>query len=155
MGDMFEAYVAAVITSDPENGYEVAETWLRELWEPLLSSRVDTHVPDAMAKQVLATKIMTRGCKVKYEETRPPARANDIKSKQIFTCGVYYSGLGYDRLLLGTGNGPSKSEAGYDAAVKALEHPELRAIMAKKKDFDSKTVEEKEQIIAAGRSTNG
>ncbi|KAL8964408.1 MAG: hypothetical protein Q9183_004472, partial [Haloplaca sp. 2 TL-2023] len=155
MGDMFEAYVAAVITSDPENGYEVAEKWLRELWEPLLSSRVDTHVPDAMAKQLLATKVTTRGCKIKYEETLPPKSANDVKSKLIFTFGAFYSGLGYERLLLGTGTGPSKAEAGYDAAVKALGHPQLKTIMAKKKDFDSKTPEEKEQIIAAERSTNG
>ncbi|KAF2158131.1 hypothetical protein K461DRAFT_318119 [Myriangium duriaei CBS 260.36] len=34
--DVFEAYVAAAILSDPEGGYAKVERWLKELWTPIL-----------------------------------------------------------------------------------------------------------------------
>lgn len=153
MGDIFEAYVAAVIISDPENGFATAEKWLTELWEPLLSSQVNPQVADAKAKQVLATKIMTRGTKVNYRDQGPPKNSN-LKGKSVFTVGVYYTGLGYTDLLLGSGKGSNKAEAGYDAASKALRHPQLRAIMARKKDFDAKSRAEREQKLAAEKSAD-
>jgi len=36
MGDIFEAYVAAVVLSDPKGGFELVETWLQELWREKL-----------------------------------------------------------------------------------------------------------------------
>ncbi|KKY18460.1 putative nucleolar rnase [Phaeomoniella chlamydospora] len=32
-GDIFEAYVAAIILSDPVDGFSTAETWLHDLWK--------------------------------------------------------------------------------------------------------------------------
>jgi len=36
MGDLFEAYVAAVVLSDPKGGFETVEAWLTELWREKL-----------------------------------------------------------------------------------------------------------------------
>src|SRR5690606_10445636 len=35
-GDVFEAYVAAVILSNPDSGFRSVESWLDELWLPKL-----------------------------------------------------------------------------------------------------------------------
>ena len=36
LADVFEAYVAAIVLSDPENGISRLEKWLKELWTPIL-----------------------------------------------------------------------------------------------------------------------
>ncbi|KAL8704043.1 MAG: hypothetical protein Q9201_002781 [Fulgogasparrea decipioides] len=152
MGDIFEAYLAAVIISDAENGFAIAEKWLAELWEPLLSSQVNPQVADAKTKQVLATKIMSKGTKINYRDHGLPKNSN-LKGKSVFSVGIYYTGLGYTDLFLGSGQGSNKAEAGYDAASKALKHPQLKEIMAKKKEFDARSRAEKEQRLAAEKST--
>lgn len=46
MGDIFEAYVAAVILSDPTGGFQTVETWLHALWKEKLfgKDQVDQEV---------------------------------------------------------------------------------------------------------------
>ncbi|KAL8659643.1 MAG: hypothetical protein Q9202_007025 [Teloschistes flavicans] len=154
MGDIFEAYVAAVVISDAEKGFATVENWLIELWQPLLASRVDPEVADSQAKQVLATKIMTKGSKVSYNEERPP-QLSDLKGMSIFFVGVFYTGLGYTDFCLGSGKGANKAEAGFDAATKALRHPQIKAIVAKKKEKDAKSRAEREQKAAAEQSAAG
>ncbi len=46
MGDIFEAYVAAVVLSDPVGGFETVETWLQALWNEKLfgKEQVDREV---------------------------------------------------------------------------------------------------------------
>jgi len=39
-GDMFEAYVAAIILSDPVNGVDTATTWLKQLWSKTLEDEI-------------------------------------------------------------------------------------------------------------------
>lgn len=145
MGDIFEAYVAALIISDPENGFATAENWLTELWEPLLLTQVNPEVADAKAKQILATKIMTKGTKIDYRDAGPPEKSKTIKGQSIFRVRVCYTGLGYMDLCLGGGRGSNKAEAGYAAAAKALQNPVTTEIMAKKKEFDLKSKAEREQ----------
>ncbi|KAI4126707.1 MAG: hypothetical protein LQ338_003610 [Usnochroma carphineum] len=149
MGDIFEAYVAALIISDPENGFATAENWLSELWEPLLATQVNPQVADAKAKQVLATKIMTKGTKITYRDSGPPEISKSLKGSSIFRVRAYYTGLGFEELCIGGGKGSSKAEAGYDAAANALHHPKLREIMAKKREFDLQAKAEREQQMAA------
>ncbi|KAG8623864.1 hypothetical protein KVT40_008840 [Elsinoe batatas] len=36
LADCFEAYIAALVLSDPDNGYTTAQRWLWTLWNPLL-----------------------------------------------------------------------------------------------------------------------
>ncbi|KAL8732224.1 MAG: hypothetical protein Q9181_004040 [Wetmoreana brouardii] len=152
MGDIFEAYLAAVIISDAETGFAIAEKWLSELWEPLLSGQVNPQVADAKAKQVLATKIMSKGTKINYRDHGLPKNSN-LKGKSVFSVGIYYTGHGFTDLFLGSGKGSNKAEAGYDAASKALKHPQLKLIMAKKKEFDARSKAEREQILEAEKST--
>ncbi|KAI4184117.1 MAG: hypothetical protein L6R41_004971 [Letrouitia leprolyta] len=136
MGDVFEAYVAALIISDPENGYATAEKWLADLWEPLLQRNVNYKVMDPMAKQILSTKIMTKGCKITYRDDRSPEPSDAVKGRSTFFISVYYTGLGWTDLHLGSGSGSNKTEAGSNAATDALRHPGLGDIMARKKKFD-------------------
>ena len=144
MGDIFEAYVAALIISDPTNGHSVAEKWLAELWEPLLRREINPESVDPMAKQTLAQKIMTKGTKIHYRDADHPKHWN-AKGQSTFFIKAFYTGLGYTDFFLGSGKGLSKPEAGLDAATQALQHPRLAEIIAKKKEFDAKSKAEREQ----------
>lgn len=135
MGDIFEAYVAAVFTSDPQNGYAHVDKWLTALWEPFLMEEVNPVVADKNAKQVLSQKIMTKGCKLNYRQEGQHKKSN-LKGRDVFSVKVYYTGLGYTDYELGCGKGYSKAEAGYVAANDALRHSRLADIMAKKKEHD-------------------
>ncbi|KAI4267699.1 MAG: hypothetical protein L6R38_008140 [Xanthoria sp. 2 TBL-2021] len=135
MGDLFEAYVGAVITSDPDHGYATIDAWMTELWEPLLSSQVEADEINRNAKQELSIKIMTKGTKITYPDDGPVQKSS-LKGRDVYSVKVCYTGLGYQDFWLGTGKGSSKAEAGYVAATKALQHPELPDIMAKKKEQD-------------------
>ncbi|KAL8669356.1 MAG: hypothetical protein Q9168_006048 [Polycauliona sp. 1 TL-2023] len=135
MGDIFEAYVGAIIVSDPIHGYATIDKWMAELWEPLLSSQVESDSINRNAKQELAIKIMTKGTKINYSDDAPVQKSS-LKGRDVYSVKVSYTGLGYEDFWLGTGKGSGKPEAGYVAASKALEHPELPLIMAKKKGQD-------------------
>ncbi|KAL8992207.1 MAG: hypothetical protein Q9169_007279 [Polycauliona sp. 2 TL-2023] len=135
MGDVFEAYVGAVITSDPVGGYATIDKWMGELWEPLLSLQVESDPINRNAKQELGVKIMTKGTKIIYSDDAPVQKSS-LKGRDVYSMKVCYTGLGYEDFWLGTGKGSGKPEAGYVAATKALEHPELPRIMAKKKEHD-------------------
>ncbi|KAL8679120.1 MAG: hypothetical protein Q9186_004565 [Xanthomendoza sp. 1 TL-2023] len=135
MGDILEAYVAAVIVSDPQNGFANVDKWLSELWEPLLLEQVNPVVVDQNAKQALSQKVMTKGCKLDYRQLGHPQKSG-LKGREIFNVKVYYTGLGYVDCELGSGKDYSKGEAGQVAAQNALRHPLLGEIMAKKKAHD-------------------
>ncbi|KAI4096113.1 MAG: hypothetical protein LQ348_002784 [Seirophora lacunosa] len=148
MGDIFEAYVAALIVSNPENGFSIAEKWLAELWEPLLLTGVNVEVADTSAKELLSTKIMTTGTKIRYHDAGPPEKSKTIKGQSIFHVKIYYTGLGFEDVCLGGGKGSNKAEAGHNAARNAMHNSHLNSIMAKKKEFDSKAKAEKEELMA-------
>ncbi|CAO1602334.1 MAG: hypothetical protein LQ349_007118 [Xanthoria aureola] len=135
MGDLFEAYVGAVITSDPDHGYATIDAWMSELWEPLLSAQVESDEINRNAKQELSVKIMTKGTKITYPDDGPVQKSS-LKGRDVYSVKVCYTGLGYQDFWLGAGKGSSKAEAGYVAATQALQHPELPDIMAKKKEQD-------------------
>ena len=153
MGDIFEAYVAALITSDPQDGFRSAEEWLTQLWEPLLSRQVNTAIADPTAKQQLATKIMSKGIKVFYRDEEPPDKQNN-QGQQTFHIGVSFTGWGYTDRHLGSGSGLNKNEAGYAAATNALQNPLVQELTAIKKKHDAKIKAEKEKEAAKnGTST--
>ncbi|KAL4889139.1 ribonuclease III domain-containing protein [Aspergillus ambiguus] len=121
-GDIFEAYAAAAILSDPENGYQNVEKWLIQLWAPKLSGRVVQ--PQVLnAKESLAKKIMGKHVKLKYVDEREPIQPE--KGRQTFFIGVYLTGWGWDNKHLGSGQGPSKAVAGNEAAQRALQNDSL------------------------------
>jgi len=116
-GDIFEAYVAAVILSDKTNGYRAAESWLSELWMPKLAEATQKK-QKLQSKESLAKKIMSRGVKLEYIDEGPPVTRKG--SPQIFAVGVYLTGWGWNNHHLGSGQGPSKTIAGDQAAHQAL-----------------------------------
>ncbi|KAL8987068.1 MAG: hypothetical protein Q9177_003695 [Variospora cf. flavescens] len=149
MGDIFEAYVAALIISDPENGFTTAEKWLAELWAPLLQTGINVEVVDTSAKELLSTKIMTTGTRIRYHDAAPPEKSKTIKGQSIFHVKIYYTGLGFEDVCIGGGKGSNKAEAGHNAARNAMNNTHLKSIMAMKKEFDSKSKAEKEELMAA------
>lgn len=121
-GDIFEAYVAAAILSDPITGYQKAEKWLTQLWLPKLSG-LAVQQPVMNAKENLARKIMGKDIKLKYIDEREPIQPE--KGKQTFFIGVYLTGWGWSNKHLGSGQGPSKAVAGNEAAQRALQNTPL------------------------------
>ncbi|KAL8922506.1 MAG: hypothetical protein Q9208_005128 [Pyrenodesmia sp. 3 TL-2023] len=154
MGDIFEAYVAALIISDPENGFATAEQWLAELWEPILLTKVNPQLADAKAKQTLCTKIMSKGTLVDYRAAGPPEQTS-IKGRSIWHVSVYFTGFGYDKVCLGSGKGSNKAEAGAAAAADALQNERIPDLMAKKKEFDLISKAEREQELANAEAMSG
>lgn len=143
-GDVFEAYVAAVVISDKEDGYATAENWCRSLWEPRIKAwekaNADTahgpqtppiggqprdprHVFNPDAKQELARRLTWSGKEVrfKYEPWKPMVelKGDQIGQSQHFIA-VYLTGYGFEKKLLGRGEGKSRGEAGQWAAVDAI-----------------------------------
>ncbi|KAL4915563.1 ribonuclease III domain-containing protein [Aspergillus aurantiobrunneus] len=128
-GDIFEAYVAAVVLSSP-NGYAVAETWLSQLWSPKLETFEETH-SHLKVKETLARKIMGKGVKLKYTDEREPIQHDG--GTQTFFIGVYLTGWGWSNKHLGSGQGLNKTIAGNKAAQQALENRDLiKEIVASK-----------------------
>jgi ribonuclease-3 len=118
-GDVFEAYVAAVILSHSIDGYHVAEKWLTQLWLPKLDS-LGHQKAEFRYKETLAKKVMGKGTKLEYREEK---RAIDHKGSgtQTFFIGVYLTGWGkWKDEHLGSGQGSSKAAAGDEAARDAL-----------------------------------
>lgn len=131
-GDIFEAYVAAVILSRPVDGYHVAEQWLTELWLPRLASLGEQRT-ELRSKEALAKKIMGKGIRLEYVEEQP-AVEHRASGTQTFFIGVYLTGWGWTKKHLGSGQGPSKASAGDDAARNALSDTALISeIVAAKK----------------------
>lgn len=122
-GDIFEAYVAAIILSDPRDGYEIAERWLIGLWTPMLDElgiqKVKLH-----SKEELAKKIMGKGIKLEYILERDIVEEKGTGT-QTFFMGVYLTGWGWEKAHLGSGSGSSKAAAGDEAARNALANTPL------------------------------
>ncbi|KAL1848026.1 hypothetical protein Plec18170_008201 [Paecilomyces lecythidis] len=134
-GDIFEAYVAAVILSKPTTGYEEVENWLSQLWSPKLDGFQDTK-PTLQSKELLAKKIMGKGIKLKYVDERPPTQLTG--GMQTFYVGVYLTGWGWEKQHLGSGQGLNKAIAGDHAAREALlNKPLIDEIAAVKRAYDS------------------
>lgn len=130
-GDIFEAYVAAIILSDPAGGYEIAEQWLTGLWLPKLVN-LGPQKSTLNSKDELSTKVMGKGTKLKYTEERPSIHPKGTGSQTYFI-GVYFTGWGWENQHLGSGQGLNKNAAGDEAARNALANPLVAEINLKKK----------------------
>ncbi|KAK6002494.1 hypothetical protein QM012_001244 [Aureobasidium pullulans] len=126
LADVFEAYVAAVILSDPVDGFKRAETWLTELWAPILLREFGPISSDGgatfneynqNAKQELQQKIVGRDVKLEYLENRP---MEQTKHMQRYFISLFLTGWGFEKHLLGSGEGQNKVEAGNRAAMDAM-----------------------------------
>ena len=147
MGDIFEAYVAAIIMSDPQQGMQTADSWLTTLWKPKLSSHKKDPFSaettfDPAAKTDLAKMVLGKGIKLEYLEEKETQHVNHI-GKYLFTIGVYITGWGWEKQHLGSGVGLNKLSAGSNAATQAMENPLTHQIQAVKKEFDAKVAAER------------
>jgi ribonuclease-3 len=143
IADMFEAYVAAVVLSDPEQGFAHVSAWLKALWAGTISKEI-RDLPKEAAKQGelpakgrLATMIVAKGVKLRYEDAVMKKQQRDRHtSAKLFTINCYLDGWGETDKLIGWGSAQSKKEAGEKAAQCAIDNKKLMATyVAKKKEF--------------------
>ena len=148
LGDVFEAYIAAIILSDPEYGFVRTEEWLTALWTPkllevselkkytkpsLLSQQPEGSDPKAeyspTAKADLQRRIQAYDAKLVYA---PYKDSIELKGDQLgqnrHFISLHLTGYGYEDKLLGQGEGKNKVEAGNWAAIEAM-HGENKAIV--------------------------
>lgn len=180
LGDVFEAYVAAVVLSDLENGFSTAEKWLTALWAPKLQYALEhdsAFVPNSLlhaqdedpkkrydpnAKNALQMRVRTKnnGVKLEYEEyAKMQELKGDLLGQNRWFIGVYLTGEGYQKKLLGKGEGRNKVEAGNWAAIDAMygESNELVEEIAKKveKEKAAKREEERAAKLAEQEQRHG
>ncbi|OQO03554.1 hypothetical protein B0A48_10218 [Cryoendolithus antarcticus] len=148
LGDVFEAYIAAVILSDAENGFAVVEKWLTALWAPKLIDAANSHryrspgailqhalgedtrtIYDPTAKATLQKRIQSADAKLIYEpyQTMQELKGDQLGQNRHFIA-LYLTGYGFDRKCLGKGVGKNKVEAGNWAAVEAM-HGEFKSVV--------------------------
>ncbi|OJD15148.1 hypothetical protein AJ78_04573 [Emergomyces pasteurianus Ep9510] len=137
-GDVFEAYVAAIILSNRENGVQLVEDWLTQLWIPKLE-QIEKEKPVLRYKEELAKLIMDKGIKLSYVDEKKSA--SHPGGLQTFFIGVYLTGWGHKNKCLGSGTGLSKVIAGNEAARKALENPMTHRAAAAKQAFQAAKLE--------------
>lgn len=119
VADLFEAYVAGIVLSDPQNGYQIADEWLTELWASQLLSFKEKIVEDPMAKNKLAALVVVNDIKLEYREERLMIYEKGSNLQKYFM-GVYLTGWGYQDEWLGSGEGQNKANASSAAAADAI-----------------------------------
>lgn len=153
LGDLFEAYTAAVILGDSD-GLSRVIPWLKSIWGTTLKREIqdeykkpvtqeyhntnngegysDSH-KNLGPKETLKLIVGAKGVLISYRDEGKP-KLDKNSGLPWMTVGVYYDGLGESNLCLGYGSGLSKKEAGNKAAVKALENKKLIKRLQKLKE---------------------
>ncbi|KAG9196126.1 ribonuclease III [Alternaria panax] len=145
VADIVEAYVAAVVLSDPENGFEAAEAWLTELWAPQLLNFREKIIENPQARDELNRLVLGKGVKLTTKEERP--MTYDANSVQCYHIGIYITGWGYKDEWLGSGHGQNKVQAGVAAAADALKRngPVLQEAARQKNELRAAQLKDKEE----------
>lgn len=152
-GDMFEAYVAAVILSDHERGPGRAVAWLKALWARTIADDIRraekrpetqrvaemgqsrTADETATAKLRLNQALRVPGVELIYEDA-PTKQKNKHNKSPMFSVKLFLKGWGEQKKELGWGTAVSKKEAGQKAAMMALGNKKLMATyVARKKAY--------------------
>jgi len=152
--DIFEAYVASVVLSDPENGFATAEKWLDELWAPQLLNFQEKVVENARARDDLQKLLVVNGIQLNYKEEKPMTME---LGQQRYYLGVYLTGWGYEDEWLGSGDGQKKAQACISAATDALKRNSavLQSASQQKKELMEVRAKEKEGQAQAEATENG
>ncbi|TGO22192.1 hypothetical protein BPAE_0178g00100 [Botrytis paeoniae] len=169
MGDIFEAYVAAIVLSDPENGVSCASEWLKSLWAMVLSKeiqqeernedkldsplwrlrgnvdRIQTKTKSVLnPKEKLQKALSSKVSKLTYKDIGTAKKDKNTKLA-VFTVGVFLDGWGEVDKQIGFGSANGKKEAGIKAAEMALNNKKMMAkYLEKKKIYDAQ--QERERI---------
>ena len=146
LADVFEAYVAALVLSKPDTGFDEAKTWLTALWAGKLgaAAREESAAPQSTdAKTELAKRVCGKGAKLEYREERP-MQINRSIGRQSYCIGVYLTGWGFTNKRLGTGTGQNKVLAGNAAVLNALDQSRdvIEEAQQRKLEHDAKRREE-------------
>jgi ribonuclease-3 len=154
VADIFEAYVAGVVLSDPDNGFATAEKWLDELWAPQLLGFQEKVVENARARDDLQKLLVVNGIELKYKEEKPMIMEQGL---QKYYLGVYLTGWGYENEWLGSGEGQKKAQACISAATDALKRngDVLQNAARQKKELMEVRVREREEQAQAEAAENG
>ncbi|KAK2072586.1 hypothetical protein P8C59_006932 [Phyllachora maydis] len=150
--DIFEAYVGALIYTDPENGFRRAAEWLKGLWAQVLRALIISEETAAAqagkadngptaaparrvgpSKDILHSTIGAKGILIEYKDVRSK-KYDSVSGKELYTVGCYVTGWGLKSHLLGQGSALNKKQAGQAAAERALENKEMINMMVKKKE---------------------
>ena len=173
LGDIFEAYVAAIVLSDPQNGVIRVTQWLKELWgmtirKEILSEersgiRIDSPlwrlrgaaVPIEIAssepatlnaKDALMKAIGAKGITISYREVAP-VRKDQHTKLPLFTMGVYLDGWGEKDKQLGYGAAGGKKEAGMKAAEMALGNKKMLKVYIERKRVHQAQMDVEREIV--------
>ncbi|KAK3902963.1 ribonuclease III domain-containing protein [Staphylotrichum tortipilum] len=140
LGDIFEAYVGAIIRSDPANGLGRAAEWLKALWGPVLERHIRDEETGARVndralnpKTQLEQLIGAPGVKLEYRDLPSNGKKDRDTKQELFSVGCFLNGWGETGLQLGYGSALGKKEAGQKAAVQAMENKKLIKKFADKK----------------------
>ncbi|USP75903.1 Double-strand-specific pac1 ribonuclease [Curvularia clavata] len=154
VADMLEAYVAAIVLSDPEHGFEAAETWLTQLWAPQLLGFREKIIENPQARSQLDKLVLGKDVKLITKEERP--MTYDANSVQCYHMGIYLTGWGYTDEWLGSGDGQNKVQAGVAAAADALKRnsPALRDAIRQKDELKAARLKEQEAKAKAQEGTD-
>lgn len=154
--DVFEAYVAAVVYSDPIDGFVTAETWMTQLWaSQMLEYRETILVENVRAQEELMKRVHMNHIKLNYVDEKSVQNAG--AGKQKFMVGVYLTGWGYENEWLGSGEGQNKQQAAVNAAQDALKRNSavLQAAVGKKEAFMAEQDKERDRKREALRRRCG
>ena len=173
MGDIFEAYVAAVVLSDPKDGVARVTDWLKKLWSmtlkkeiineeksgvkfdsPMWRLRGDVEKVEIIsparlplgAKEELQKLLGCRGIRIVYKDAAPEKKDKTNKLP-LFTVGVYLDGYGYKDKQLGYGTANGKKDAGYKAAAMALANKGLMKELTDKKRLLDAQLEREREVL--------
>jgi ribonuclease-3 len=163
MGDIFEAYVAAVVLSDPEQGVDRVSSWLKSLWAQTISKQIKDQerlnekakgIPagdfsaNLNPKDLLSRTIGAKGVKLTYRDAGPETK-DPTTGFPLFTIGVYLDGWGEHDKQLGIGKALGKKDAGMKAAEMVLVNKKLMTLYGEmKRVHDEKLKAEKERAAA-------
>ncbi|KAI2620817.1 ribonuclease III [Xylaria nigripes] len=164
LGDLLEAYTAAVVLDDADGLLRVV-TWLKPMWGSILKREISDEYKTPVVqrysnvlsdqehsstsnsarptsenlppKVVLAQIIGTKGVTIFYRDEGGP-KTDKNSGLPWYTVGAYYDGLGEKNLSLGYGSGLSKKEAGANAALRAMENKKLiKRLKSLKDEFNA------------------
>jgi ribonuclease-3 len=154
-GDIFEAYTAAVILSDPTDGLRRAQEWLKDLWGQTLQKDIIQEERNAfkvdnpmwrLRGEVGRAEDITAIDKSQPVPLNPkdqlqkmigakgiriryedlgPPKKDPSNKLPLFNVGVYLDGWGEKGKLLGSGKANGKKEAGMKAAQMAMQNQKL------------------------------
>lgn len=144
LADVFEAYVAGVVLSNGENGFEMAEEWLVAVWaEKLLEVLPEKgKKADEEGKVELAKMLLVPGVKLDYKKEKEEM---PVAGRHSFTVAVYLNGWHYKNEWLGEGEGVSVKEAGMAAARDAMSRRVDAFVKAEELKKEAKARKEQEE----------